>query len=71
MWTENRGRFGSATLPDRLLRQVRENLHGPPGGVWWCTSASSRPQADGTMKDIVVDFGVFKRAVRNLAEEKS
>ena len=26
-------------------------------------------QADGTMKDMVVDFGVFKRAVRDLAEE--
>ena len=25
--------------------------------------------ADGTMKDMVVDFGVFKRAVRDLAEE--
>ena len=45
-----------------------ENLHGHR---WRAVVylAVADLQSDGTMKDMVVDFGVFKRAVRDLAEE--
>ena len=45
-----------------------ENLHGHR---WRMVVRIESPdlQADGTMKDMVMDFGVFKRAVRALAEE--
>ncbi|MGI6221594.1 MAG: 6-pyruvoyl trahydropterin synthase family protein [Coriobacteriales bacterium] len=45
-----------------------ENLHGHQ----WRVVVYLRQeelQAEGTMKDMVVDFGVFKKAVRALADE--
>lgn len=45
-----------------------ENLHGHR---WRVVVYLEQPclQEEGTMKDMVVDFGVFKQAVRNLTEE--
>lgn len=45
-----------------------ENLHGHR---WRVTVYLEQPalQAEGTMRDMVLDFGVFKRKVRALAEE--
>lgn len=45
-----------------------ENLHGHR---WRAVVhlAADDLQAEGTMRDMVLDFGVFKRAVRELAEE--
>ena len=45
-----------------------ENLHGHRWRMVVYLETADL-QADGTMKDMVVDFGVFKRAVRDLAEE--
>ena len=45
-----------------------ENLHGHRWRAVVYLEVADL-QADGTMKDMVVDFGVFKRAVRDLAEE--
>ena len=45
-----------------------ENLHGHR----WRTVVyleTDELQTEGTMRDMVLDFGVFKRAVRDLAEE--
>ena len=45
-----------------------ENLHGHR---WRVVVYLEQPelQTEGTMRDMVLDFGVFKRAVRDLAEE--
>lgn len=45
-----------------------ENLHGHR---WRVVAYLRAPQlgSEGTMRDMVVDFGVFKRAVRALTEE--
>ena len=45
-----------------------ENLHGHRWRVI-VTIEQERLQETGTMRDMVVDFGVFKRKVRALAEE--
>lgn len=45
-----------------------ENLHGHRWRVVVYLEADEL-QSEGTMKDMVLDFGVFKRAVRDLAEE--
>lgn len=45
-----------------------ENLHGHRWRVVAYLETDAL-QDDGTMKDMVVDFGVFKRAVRDVAEE--
>lgn len=44
-----------------------ENLHGHRWRVVVYLGRSEL-QAEGTMRDMVLDFGVFKRAVRDLAE---
>ena len=44
-----------------------ENLHGHRWRVVVYLEQESL-QSDGTMKDMVLDFGVFKRAVRALAD---
>ena len=44
-----------------------ENLHGHRWRVVVYLEQASL-QADGTMKDMVLDFGVFKRAVRAVAD---
>lgn len=45
-----------------------ENLHGHR---WRVVAYLSAPElgAEGTQRDMVMDFGVFKRALRELAEE--
>ncbi len=45
-----------------------ENLHGHR---WRVEVTIEQPelQTEGTMRDMVLDFGVFKKAVRSLAEE--
>ena len=45
-----------------------ENLHGHRWRVVVYLQQEEL-QAEGTMRDMVLDFGVFKRAVRSLAEE--
>ena len=45
-----------------------ENLHGHRWRVE-VTLAQPELQTEGTMRDMVLDFGVFKKAVRALAEE--
>ena len=45
-----------------------ENLHGHRWRVE-VTLSQDDLQTEGTMKDMVLDFGVFKKAVRNAAEE--
>lgn len=45
-----------------------ENLHGHRWRVV-VYLATEELQREGTMRDMVLDFGVFKRAVRALAEE--
>ena len=45
-----------------------ENLHGHRWRVVVYLEVEQL-QAEGTMKDMVVDFGVFKKAVRALADE--
>lgn len=45
-----------------------ENLHGHRWRVVVYLEAKHLHE-DGTMKDMVLDFGVFKRTVRDLAEE--
>ena len=45
-----------------------ENLHGHRWRVVVSLEAGEL-QTEGTMRDMVLDFGVFKRAVRELAEE--
>ena len=45
-----------------------ENLHGHRWRVE-VTLEQGELQRDGTMRDMVLDFGVFKRAVRDAAEE--
>ena len=45
-----------------------ENLHGHRWRMVVYLEVADL-QTDGTMRDMVVDFGVFKRAVRDLAEE--
>lgn len=45
-----------------------ENLHGHRWRVVVYLQTDTLQDA-GTMKDMVVDFGVFKRAVRDVAEE--
>ena len=45
-----------------------ENLHGHRWRVE-VTLAQDELQTKGTMRDMVLDFGVFKKAVRALAEE--
>ena len=45
-----------------------ENLHGHRWRVVVWLEADGL-QEEGTMRDMVLDFGVFKRAVRGLAEE--
>ena len=44
-----------------------EHLHGHRWRIV-VTIAQERLQTDGTMKDMVLDFGVFKRTVRELAD---
>ena len=44
-----------------------ENLHGHRWRIV-VTIAQESLQTDGTMKDMVLDFGVFKRTVRELAD---
>ena len=44
-----------------------ENLHGHRWRVE-VTLEQEELQTEGTMKDMVLDFGVFKKAVRELAE---
>lgn len=44
-----------------------ENLHGHRWRVE-VTLAVDELQTEGTMKDMVLDFGVFKKAVRELAD---
>lgn len=45
-----------------------ENLHGHRWRVE-VTLEQEALQTEGTMRDMVLDFGVFKEAVRNLAKE--
>ena len=45
-----------------------ENLHGHRWRVE-VTLAQPNLQTEGTMRDMVLDFGVFKKAVRALADE--
>lgn len=45
-----------------------ENLHGHRWRVE-VTLAQDELQSEGTMRDMVLDFGVFKAAVRALADE--
>ena len=45
-----------------------ENLHGHRWRVE-VTLAQPELQTEGTMRDMVLDFGVFKKAVRALADE--
>ena len=45
-----------------------ENLHGHRWRVE-VTLAVDELQTEGTMRDMVLDFGVFKKAVRALADE--
>ena len=45
-----------------------ENLHGHRWRVE-VTLAQDELQTEGTMRDMVLDFGVFKKAVRDLAAE--
>ena len=45
-----------------------ENLHGHRWRVE-VTLAQDKLQEEGTMRDMVLDFGVFKKAVRDLAAE--
>jgi len=45
-----------------------ENLHGHRWRVE-VTLAQPELQTEGTMRDMVLDFGVFKKAVRDAAEE--
>lgn len=45
-----------------------ENLHGHRWRVE-VTLGQDSLQTEGTMKDMVLDFGVFKKAVRDAAEE--
>ena len=45
-----------------------ENLHGHRWRVV-VTIGADELQTEGTMKDMVLDFGVFKKAVRALADE--
>ena len=45
-----------------------ENLHGHRWRVE-VTLGQDSLQTEGTMKDMVLDFGVFKKAVREAAEE--
>ena len=45
-----------------------ENLHGHRWRVE-VTLEQDELQTEGTMRDMVLDFGVFKKAVRALAEE--
>ncbi|MBE6473094.1 MAG: 6-carboxytetrahydropterin synthase QueD [Coriobacteriaceae bacterium] len=45
-----------------------ENLHGHRWRVE-VTLEQHDLQAEGTMRDMVLDFGVFKKAVRGIAEE--
>ena len=45
-----------------------ENLHGHRWRVE-ATLETDELQAEGTMRDMVLDFGVFKKAVRALADE--
>ena len=45
-----------------------ENLHGHRWKVV-ATLAQDELQAEGTMKDMVVDFGVFKKDVRSVVDE--
>ena len=45
-----------------------ENLHGHCWRVE-VTLGQSELQKEGTMRDMVLDFGVFKKAVREAAEE--
>ncbi len=45
-----------------------ENLHGHRWRVE-VTLAQDELQTEGTMRDMVLDFGVFKHAVRDAAEE--
>jgi len=45
-----------------------ENLHGHRWRVV-VYLAQENLQEEGTMRDMVLDFGVFKKAVRSLAEE--
>lgn len=45
-----------------------ENLHGHRWRVE-VTLSQDDLQTEGTMRDMVLDFGVFKKAVRALAEE--
>lgn len=45
-----------------------ENLHGHRWRVVVYTNSSSAKMS-GTMKDMVLDFGDFKQAVRDLTEE--
>ncbi len=45
-----------------------ENLHGHRWRVE-VTLGQSELQKEGTMRDMVLDFGVFKKAVREAAEE--
>ena len=45
-----------------------ENLHGHRWRVE-VTLEQQDLQAEGTMRDMVLDFGVFKKAVRGIAEE--
>ena len=45
-----------------------ENLHGHRWRVE-VTLEQEELQTEGTMRDMVLDFGVFKKAVRALAEE--
>ena len=44
-----------------------ENLHGHRWRMV-VTIAQDELQAEGTMRDMVLDFGVFKRAVREVAD---
>ena len=45
-----------------------ENLHGHRWRIE-VTLAQGQLQQDGTMRDMVLDFGVFKKAVRSIADE--
>ena len=45
-----------------------ENLHGHRWRVE-VTLAAEKLQEEGTMRDMVLDFGVFKKAVRDMADE--
>ena len=45
-----------------------ENLHGHRWRIE-VTLGTDELQDEGTMRDMVLDFGVFKKAVRDLADE--